>query len=943
MLVNIDKLDYLVNDNEFLQLHIQKYCNLNILNDVGDFERLISCMIELCNALNIPNFIHINPTHGGFIDLNCANKIPNIYIYFNDISTSHYSNINTNILNHNINNINIINDITTHISNIPTLIYIENINDINISLYNYKNAIVITKNNTNELTMRYDFVYKLKNTNYNICFNIVYYSKFYNNFKYYIEDNNILNYDNLINLCIMVKNGGEQFENMLLSNLPYIDRWTILDTGSTDNTINIINKVLVEKKGCLYQRPFINFKDSRNKLLKLAGKTCKYTLMLDDTYIINGDLRKFLTQTRGDQYSDSFSLYIKSNDSEYGSNRIIKTSRQLKYLFRIHEVVQNNNNNNVMIPISDAFILDGRFEYMEDRTNNRKQLDLKFLYEELKEDPNNSRTHYYLAQTYNCLGDFENSYKWYLERINHPSEGFIQEKVDAAFEAARTANFKLNLDWNICEKLYITAYELDKSRPESLYFMGIHHYLNNDIKKAYPYFKQAFVVGYPQHCQYSLKPTLTFHFNPKFLAKICYAIEDYKLGLQASLFFLQNNKPLDDCYNEMVSWYKIYEKLNIYKSNNIKLVIKPDKPIFCFVADGGFSQWSGKNILSTGVGGSETYIIEMAKYIQKMGTYNVYVFCNCSESDLFEDVQYYNLSKYYEFINTNYVNTCIISRFSEYIPVTYKSHVENVYLVCHDLTPSGIVIPLDRKLKKIFCLTEWHVNYMNSIFPQLTEYNVPFYYGIDFNKFSNINNIKKIPYKFIYSSFPNRGLLQLLQMWREIYNMQPNASLHIYADIDGKWVNDVEPEQIKNIKLLLDEYKNLTNGLNIKYYGWVDKKTLADSWLSSDIWFYPCTFMETFCLTALEAALTKTLVITNDLAALQNTAGDRGVIIKGDANTSEWQQNALAEIKKYIWANDFLNSKNELINKNYKWAETLSWENQAHKLIDTYITPLNQS
>ena len=221
MLVNIDKFDYLVNNNEFLQLHIQEYCNLNILNDVGDFERLISCMIELCNALNIPNFIHINPTHGGFIDLNCADKIPNVYLYFSDISTSHYSNINTNILNRNINNINIINDITAHISNIPTLIYIENINDINISLYDYKNLIVITKNSTIEFNMHYEFAYKLKNSNYNICFNSVYYSKFYNNFKYYIEDNNILNYDNLINLCIMVKNGGDQFENMLFPVLQY--------------------------------------------------------------------------------------------------------------------------------------------------------------------------------------------------------------------------------------------------------------------------------------------------------------------------------------------------------------------------------------------------------------------------------------------------------------------------------------------------------------------------------------------------------------------------------------------------------------------------------------------------------------------------------------------------------------------------------------------------
>ena len=57
------------------------------------------------------------------------------------------------------------------------------------------------------------------------------------------------------------------------------------------------------------------------------------------------------------------------------------------------------------------------------------------------------------------------------------------------------------------------------------------------------------------------------------------------------------------------------------------------------------------------------------------------------------------------------------------------------------------------------------------------------------------------------------------------------------------------------------------NGMNIYYYGWVSKKVLSEAWTTSDIWFYPCTFMETFCLTALEAAITKTLVITNNLAA----------------------------------------------------------------------------
>src|SRR3989344_9698306 len=59
---------------------------------------------------------------------------------------------------------------------------------------------------------------------------------FYNEFRFYIVDGKTFIYDNLINLCFMVKNAGNDFRQVLIDNLPYIDRWTILDTGSTDNT-----------------------------------------------------------------------------------------------------------------------------------------------------------------------------------------------------------------------------------------------------------------------------------------------------------------------------------------------------------------------------------------------------------------------------------------------------------------------------------------------------------------------------------------------------------------------------------------------------------------------------------------------------------------------------------------------------------------------------------
>ena len=141
---------------------------------------------------------------------------------------------------------------------------------------------------------------------------------------------------------------------------------------------------------------------------------------------------------------------------------------------------------------------------------------------------------------------------------------------------------------------------------------------------------------------------------------------------------------------------------------------------------------------------------------------------------------------------------------------------------------------------------------------------------------------------------------------------------------------------MNQIRQLMINYNVQENGMNIYYYGWVNKQVLAEAWSTADIWFYPCTFMETFCLTALEAALTKTLVITNNLAALENTVGNRGVIIKGDPIETEWQEKALVKIKKYLDPENKL-LKNKLIESNFEWASKLSWASQANKLLNEHI------
>jgi predicted O-methyltransferase YrrM len=997
--VTINKKVFFVENDEFSEIKHERFSNLRILKDVGKYQRIMGLLSELTKvtSANTHTLLCINVTHGGFLAINSAiNSASNFKkVYGICESESHYNNATKNLEKKDTSNTSnvfftdkndnlgeIIQNIYDNIAHNNLVIYIEKIsslndtdNDNNINLNitallntlinKYKPCIVWdTANDDSPFTLENYTNYTLSSSSIKIQVPLCYDEAFDEVFKYHREENsNIVSYDNLIHLCIMVKNAGPQFEQMLQQNMPIIDKWTILDTGSTDETLDIIKRTLVGKKnGELYEEPFINFRDSRNRLLDLAGESCTYIIMLDDTYVVEGDLRSFLSETRGDQLSDSFTMYIKSEDTIYGSNRIIKSDTGLRYIHTIHEVISDKNNVNIVIPKEIVAINDGRFEYMEKRTNDRKQLDLKLLFEEVDINPHDPRAYYYLAQTYNCLNDHEKSLKYFLKRIEFPNSGFHQEYVDSLFEAARTMNFKLNRPWGECEEMYNRCYMADPSRPEALYFIGIHYYLEGgrpNIKIAYEKFKKAYEIGFPLHCQYSLKPTLSYHFLPKFLTKICYDLNEYEFGKDVAYFFLQNNKPSDDSYAEITSWYNIFDKiLNYVNVSNTRPIRVPDKKIFCFLADGGFNKWAGSNILTTGVGGSETYIIEHARYIQKSGDFDVYVFCNCEDGgEIFEGVVYKPISEYYRFIKENYVHTCIVSRFSEYIPVTLKSFTENVYLVVHDLTPSGVVIPIDIKLKKVFCLTEWHVEYFCNIFPQLKEITVPFYYGIDVNNFLTKNTetiiddtkanedsketTVKVPYSFIYSSFPNRGLLELLKMWPKIYEHEPRASLHIYSDVNNKWSNDVEPQKMNDIRQMLQEYGANTNegdknGMNIYYHGWVDKKTLANAWITADIWFYPCTFMETFCLTALEAAATKTLVITNNLAALQNTVGNRGVIIKGDPMTDAWQEKALKKVFKIMdKTNDSL--KSTLIQANYEWAMDLSWENRAKLLLDTYI------
>ena len=937
--ININKQTYVCTLDEYPSKHHSEYNNLKILDNLGKIEREMGLVKDISEYLENPTLLYSGIPHSSFVGVNCSSHFKNIFIHVDKKSNEEDRNrIHENIKNHK--NIFFSDSSSTTSIELPlnnTIIKVyDELSDELLSAITDIKPIVLSRQST-KLDSLYSLSYTLSSSDQVLYIPDCFEGDFYKGFHYYIKNDGerILYYDNLIHLCIMVKNGGEVFERVLTENLQWIDRWTILDTGSTDNTIEIINKVLVgKKKGKLYQEPFINFRESRNRCLDLCGTVCKYNVMLDDTYIIQGDFRDFLEIIRGDQFADSYSLVVKSDDTEYYSNRVTKSENKLRYIYTIHEVIQKDNNVNVIIPSSKAWIFDVRLEYMEKRTMARKQYDLECLFDMVREYPDDPRHLYYIAQTYTLLEKHELAAEFFYKRAFNANEGFDQERNDALFEATRITNFKLNGSWEDCERGYNLLHEWDPERPEASYFLGIHCYMEGDMKRAYDYFQRGFHIGYPIHRQYSLKPTLSYHFLPKFLSKLCYQFDNPKLGHEVTSLFLKHNKPEDDEYENVLSLHNIFNMIN-----NMAVVShvprKPGVPIFCFVADGGFKKWSGSSIIKEGVGGSETYIIEMARYIKKHSSYEVAVFCNCENAEIFEDVKYLPLIEFLTYAAELEIEHCVISRFAEYIPVAIKGHVKNIHLVVHDLVMSGNIIPVHPKIKNVFCLTEWHKRYFLERFSEFRDITHGFHYGIDFKYFQNRGEMK-IKNSFIYSSFPNRGLLVVLKMWRLIRQRYSDATLNIFCDMNNNWSNQNFPEEMQTIRDLLEELKDS----GVTNHGWVSKEMLGQYWRSSHVWFYPCKFKETFCLTALEAALSKTLPITNNLASLEDTVGDRGISIEGDVMTEDWQNRALEIICEHL---DDTTKMNDYIDRNFTWALEHSWEQRAIKLLEHITQDANDN
>jgi tetratricopeptide (TPR) repeat protein len=278
-------------------------------------------------------------------------------------------------------------------------------------------------------------------------------------------------------LCLnmIVKNESKIIIRLLASVLPIIDCFCICDTGSTDNTIEIIESFfkLHDKPGKVVSEPFKNFAHNRNFALNACIGMSDYVLLLDADMILQNiqNFDKNFLKT-----ADTFYV-LQGNDSFYYQNmRIVKNNGIYAYVGVTHEYVSTPPGSiNKQIEKDRLFILDvGDGGSKSDKFER----DIRLLSEALEEDPKTLADRYlfYLGNSYHDCGRFVEAIETYKKRIKHG--GWEQETWYSYY---RVGQCYKNMG-KMAEAIYywMEAYDYFPNRIENLYEI-ISHY--RDISK----------------------------------------------------------------------------------------------------------------------------------------------------------------------------------------------------------------------------------------------------------------------------------------------------------------------------------------------------------------------------------------------------------------------------------------------------------------------------
>lgn len=283
-------------------------------------------------------------------------------------------------------------------------------------------------------------------------------------------------------LTQIVKNEAHVITRMLNSIKSIVDIVCLVDTGSTDNTIEVV-KNWGEQNNIethVFERPFDNFENSRNYSIQMAREVTKdrgndywgFWLDADETIEILPTFNK--NNINKDLYM--FNTYI--NVMKYTRNECFKLDKPFRFYGPVHEFIvcdDRNITSGLMEGLNVRVQMDGGSwqgnipeKYKSHAVTLERYIDTN------RQDP---RWIFYTAQSYHdsaCIPDnreeneerLRRSMKYYKERISR-TDGYPEELFYSQFRVG-TIMRAIEEPWHLTMNEFLKAYSMDPLRAEPI-------------------------------------------------------------------------------------------------------------------------------------------------------------------------------------------------------------------------------------------------------------------------------------------------------------------------------------------------------------------------------------------------------------------------------------------------------------------------------------------
>lgn len=408
-------------------------------------------------------------------------------------------------------------------------------------------------------------------------------------------------------LVMIVKNESKVIKRCLDSCINYIDTYCICDTGSTDNTTEIISEYFENKNitGKLITHHWKNFGYNRTYTISNAANMADYLLLLDADFILKVTNKNFKCK----QFLYDSYLIKYDGNIDYRQPLFVKSSLNWKYIGVTHEYLSTDAHYNIS-KLNDFTIV-----HIGDGANktNKFLRDIELFEQGLIDEPENMRYFFYKAQSHKDYASTINNKLHNMQQIfqlNYKDVAdddqkkitikndiqLLQDEINHHFNNA-IINYKhrlqnnsfpeeiyyskymlgychqnLNSDSHIYLGYYLDAYSYRPSRLESIYQIIKYNNCNKNYKVS---FQLGYsLIDHPYPSDDLLFIDKAVH---TYLLKHEIAIASYYIGnIQQSFEIFDKLLKIDDISeNHKMSITKQYE--NIKQKLDLTLSIK-DNP-----------------------------------------------------------------------------------------------------------------------------------------------------------------------------------------------------------------------------------------------------------------------------------------------------------------------------------------------------------------------------